>query len=185
MSTGIREDTRSFKRVVVGTFQWISFSAAAMVPLHAVASPQSSLRFEKYEAPAVSKMLAAPVESLPSAASWVKDLEAQLGMTKSGLAALLSVSRPTLYAWSRGEKLRESSARRLRDLRGAVQALVEAAPNRTLPPLWQHQKLPNGVSFAEGMRQGYAADELALGLIELWKRDSRESAAIEHLFKRG
>jgi len=119
-------------------------------------------------------------------AKWLQELESQLGVTRSGLAALLGVSRQTLYHWSNGSELREQNASRLQTLRSAAHLLQANTPGSSLPALWQYQVLPSlGVSFAQGLREGRDPMAIAEHLTALWRSDAAEAADMEAIFSRG
>ena len=113
---------------------------------------------------------------------WLHELEQHLRLTRSGLAALLGVSRPTLYSWARGKGLRDNNAERLQALRAAADILVAGAPSGILPALWQHQRLPaHGMSFMQGMVAGRDPDAMAREIVKMWAHNALESSAFEHL----
>jgi DNA-binding transcriptional regulator YiaG len=124
-------------------------------------------------------------KSVARAATMVRELLDQLDISKASLAHWLGVTRPTLYAWADGGEMRDSNLERITALNTAVDALVRSTADGKLPPLWQHQRLPNcGTTFAQGMRAGLSPGTMASELEALWKRDAQESAAVEALFRR-
>lgn len=120
-----------------------------------------------------------------SVAGMLKDLLDQLGISKASLAQWLGVSRPTLYAWTAGGEVRDGNLDRIVALRAAIDKLASATAEGKLPPLWQHQRLPqSGSSFAQGMRTGLRPETMAAELQAMWARDTEESAVVEALFRR-
>ena len=115
--------------------------------------------------------------------AWVEELKSQFGLTRSGLAALLGVSRQTLYNWVSGNDIRENNVVHLQALRNAAALLFSAMPNGVLPSLWQHQRLPSlGLSFSQGVPAGHAPEAMARDLITLWKIGTNEKAIVDALF---
>lgn len=113
---------------------------------------------------------------------WISELEESTQLTRAGLAALIGVTRPTLYSWANGKDIRSQNAKKLLALRTAVRMMTKAAGG-PLPPLWQHQPLPSfGMSFVEGMRKNVDPTSMASEIVTMWARDRDESAAISMLF---
>lgn len=125
--------------------------------------------------------LASSPRSAVPAAEIVESTEAQLGLSRSALADLLGVTRPTLYAWMRGATMRSLNAVRLFKLKEAASHLT-AASGGTLPALWQYQTLPSGKSFADGMRSGDDPIELAKMLAVQWQRHEADAAILATIF---
>lgn len=113
----------------------------------------------------------------------INQLEATSQLSRSALAVMLGVSRPTFYSWAAGKPVRHQNAERTVALLAAMQRLASFQQGRALPALWQHQRLPDlGVTFIEGSQQGIPLADMADALIALWKRDRSQVAVLDTLF---
>ena len=120
-----------------------------------------------------------------NAKAWIAELEQRFGLTRAGLAALIGVSRPTLYGWESGTGIRDKNASRLASLRDASKILIDAVPNGELPALWQHQRLPGfGTSFAQGMRAGSDPVAMSRELAAIWRQAAAETVAVDAIFRK-
>ena len=111
----------------------------------------------------------------------IESIELQLGLSRAAVADLLGVTRPSLYAWIRGNHIRAQNAARLVSLKNAADLLTQAAGG-ALPALWQYQTLPDGESFAEGIRAGRNPVELARTLLDLWQLHDADKALLSSIF---
>jgi len=115
--------------------------------------------------------------------STISQLEATSQLSRSALAAMIGVSRPTFYSWASGNPVRRQNAERAVALLDAMRRLATFQQGAALPALWQHQSLPDsGMTFAEGVQRGIAPGHMANELITLWTRDRTEAAALDKLF---
>jgi transcriptional regulator with XRE-family HTH domain len=111
----------------------------------------------------------------------IESIETQLGLSRSALADLLGVTRPTLYAWMGGTVMRPRNAKRVARLKEAASLLTQSAGG-PLPALWQYQTLPSGQSFADGMRAGASPCELAKMLADQWQYQAADAALLATIF---
>jgi len=126
-----------------------------------------------------------PTAHAINAKVWLSELESRFGLTRSGLAALIGVSRPTLYSWENGTGIRDKNAERLASLYDASKILTNAAPSGKLPALWQHQHLPGfGKSFAQGMRVGNNPVGMAIELASIWRQAAAEAINVDALLRK-
>jgi DNA-binding transcriptional regulator YiaG len=184
MSTATGIENQSVKYQLVRGIPWALFATACAIAWNA----EGAKAISRYATPEVRKYESGSVRqtaATPALASWIRELEENLGLTRAGLAAFLGVSRPTLYSWTRGSQIRKNNAAKLRSLVVASQMLKAQSTENALSPLWQHQKLPAlGMSFAEGMGANCDPEMMAHQLIAMWQSDALESQAIGKLFFR-
>lgn len=189
MSTSIGLGAEAVGHRLVDGVKWCVLTTSLAISLNTAAAVQipadngSANDFIPWSHPAHGSRSARALDRAIPVERQVKDLEENLGLTKAGLAALLGVSRPTLYSWGRGKEPREKRLLQLMALHRAMEILRDGAPEGEVPALWQHQRLPSvGQSFAEGMRAEIDPEAMAAEIVEMWERDASESGAIEAMF---
>lgn len=130
-----------------------------------------------------TKREASPQKATIDLSGIIGQLEVASQLSRSALASMIGVSRPTFYSWAQGKPVRRLNALRTIALATAMGKMAAFHNGAPLPILWQYQRLPSfGVSFVEGSQQGLDAGEMANELIALWTRDRAEAETLDELF---
>lgn len=181
----IQDQTTSRNGILIyGIGAALALSAISCLPAQRIQAISPRSQFQPLEASRSPRLRRDRLKAAAKSphTNQVSDLVQALGISRSGIASMLGVSRQALYLWGQGGHKREKNAERLTALSDAARVLL--AERNPLPALWQHRNLPDfGCSFSQGMRNSEDPVAMAEQLAQMWRVETSEAATLGGLFE--